>query len=260
MIAPSEPEHALKKMRSSAPEPAVETQPSNNFSFWDSSTDPTTGITTMQGMNSDQMPVLLTAEVVSHVGIPPQQLILLDESVPVFPTSYNAKMMIIDEAARKALRRMQHRQLAGAFDFYAGAVEILLARRQTLARMIAEVCNLVVHRVRRRELLMVWNLFVDTVRETHNRRGTVRKAQRRMQHRQLADAFDFYAKAVEVLVAQRKTCNPPAGSQIQTAIHTCCRMVLQTVLLFVLVALVVDLLHTLSTYKHAYPRRLALVV
>jgi hypothetical protein len=37
-------------------------------------------------------------------------------------------------------------------------------------------------------------------------------------------------------------------------------MVLQTVLLFVLVALMLDLLHTLSTYKHAYPSSLAVVV
>jgi hypothetical protein len=110
------------------------------------------------------------------------------------------------------------------------------------------------------QLLMAWNLFVDTVREMQNSRGTVRKALSRTQHRQLAGAFDFYAKAVEELVAQRKTCNPPAVAQIQTEIHTCCRMVLQTVLLSVLVALVVDLLHTLSTHKHAYPRRLALVV
>jgi hypothetical protein len=108
--------------------------------------------------------------------------------------------------------------------------------------------------------VMAWNLFVDTVCQTQNSRGTVRKAMSRTQHRQLAGAFDFYAKAVEALVAKRKTCNPPAGSQIQTAIHTCCRMVLQTVLLFVLVSLVVDLLHTLSTHKHAYPCRLALVV
>ena len=180
--------------------------------------------------------------------------------VPVFPTSYNAKTMMMDETVRKVMSRMQHRQLAGAFDCYAGQVEMLVELWQTLARMMAKVCKWVVHQMWRHQLLMAWNLFVDTVRETQNSRRTVGNAQRRMQHRQLEDAFDFYAKAVEVLVAQRKTCNPPAGSQIQTAIHTCCRMVLQTVLLFVLVALVVDLLHTLSTYKHAYPRRLALVV
>ncbi len=90
---PSELELALKKRRSSAPEPAVKTQPYEDLSFWDSSTDPITQITTMQGLNSDQMQVLLTAEFVNHVEIPPQQLIPLDVWVPVFPTSYNAKMM-----------------------------------------------------------------------------------------------------------------------------------------------------------------------
>ncbi len=148
---------------------------------------------------------------------PPQQLMPLDGWVPMFPTSYNANTVIMDETVRQALSRM-------------------------------------------RQLLMAWNVFVDTVRETQHSRKTVNKALSRTQHGQLAWAFHCYAEAVEVLVAQPKTCNPPAIVKIQKAIQTCCRMVLQTVLLFVLVALVVDLLHTLSTYKHAYPRRLALVV
>ncbi len=58
---PSEPEPAFKKRWSSAPEPAVETQPPEYLSFW--STDPKTQITTMQGLH-DKKPVRLTAEIV----------------------------------------------------------------------------------------------------------------------------------------------------------------------------------------------------
>ncbi len=68
-----------------------------------------------------------------------------------------------------------------------------------------EICKRVVHRMLRHQLLMAWNVSVDTVREKQHSRETVRKVLGRMQHRQLAGAFDGYAGAVEMLVAQRKT-------------------------------------------------------
>jgi hypothetical protein len=68
-----------------------------------------------------------------------------------------------------------------------------------------EMCKRVVQRMLRHQLLMAWNLFVDTVRETQHNRETVRKVLSRMQHRQLAGVLDWYAGAVEMLVAQRKT-------------------------------------------------------
>ena len=121
--------------------------------------------------------------------------------VPVFPTSYNAKTMMMDETVRQVMSRMQHRQLAGAFDCYAGPVEMLVELWQTLARMMAKVCKWVVHQMWRHQLLMAWNLFVDTVRETQHSRETVRMAMSRTQHSQLAGAFHCYAEAVEMLVA-----------------------------------------------------------
>jgi hypothetical protein len=66
------------------------------------------------------------------------------------------------------------------------------------------MCKRVVQRMLRHQLLMAWNMFVDTVRGTQHNRETVRKVLLRMQHRQLAGAFDCYAGAVDTLVAQRE--------------------------------------------------------
>ena len=126
--------------------------------------------------------------------------------------------------------------------------------RAEAERRIEMFKRLVLQRMLRHEL-MAWNMLVHAVREPQHNRETVRKALSRMQHRQLAGAFDCYAGAVEMLVAQRKTCKTPAGAKMPTVKHTCCRMVLQAVLLCFLMVFLVDLLHTLSTYKHAYPRR-----
>ena len=56
----------------------------------------------------------------------------------------------------------------------------------------------------RHQLLMAWNMFVDTVQETQHNRETVRKVLLRMQSCQLAGAFERYAGAVDTLVAQRQ--------------------------------------------------------
>jgi hypothetical protein len=72
---------------------------------------------------------------------------------------------------------------------------------ETEAKRRLEMCKRV---VLRHQLLMAWNMFVDTVRETRHNRETVRKVLSRMQHRQLAGAFDCYAGAVEMLVVQRR--------------------------------------------------------
>jgi septal ring factor EnvC (AmiA/AmiB activator) len=67
-----------------------------------------------------------------------------------------------------------------------------------------EMCKRVVRRMLHK-LLMAWNMLVDTVRETQHNRETVRKVLSRMKHRQLAGAFDCYARAVNMLVAQLKS-------------------------------------------------------
>jgi hypothetical protein len=67
-----------------------------------------------------------------------------------------------------------------------------------------EMCKRVVHQMLRHQLLMAWSMFVATVRETQHNRETVRKVLSRLQHRQLAQAFDCYAGAVDWLVVQRE--------------------------------------------------------
>jgi len=80
----------------------------------------------------------------------------------------------------------------------------------------------VVQRMLRHQLLMAWNMFVDTVRETQHNRKTVRKVLLRMRHRTLAGAFDCYAGAVAKLVRQRemvaKTMAPIVRRWMQVAI------------------------------------------
>ena len=66
------------------------------------------------------------------------------------------------------------------------------------------MCKRVVQRMLRHQLLMAWNMFVDTLREMQHNRETVRRVLLRMQYRQLAGAFDCYAGAVDKLVAQRE--------------------------------------------------------
>jgi hypothetical protein len=61
-----------------------------------------------------------------------------------------------------------------------------------------EMCKL------RRQLLMAWNMFVDAVMETQHNRETVCKVLCRIKHREVAQAFDCYARAVDTLVAQRE--------------------------------------------------------
>jgi hypothetical protein len=142
------------------------------------------------------------------------------------------------ETVRKVLSRMTHRRLAQAFDCYAGAVHTVLAQRkacvkdllqvrtqealelakqqleasalqkqsmmETEAKRRIEMCKRVVQHMLKHQLLMAWNMFVDTVRETQHNRETVSKVLSRMQHRQLAQAFDCYVRAVEALVVQRR--------------------------------------------------------
>ena len=56
----------------------------------------------------------------------------------------------------------------------------------------------------RRQLLIAWNMFVDSVRETQHNRETVRKVMSRIMHRTLAGAFDCYAGAVQSVLTQRE--------------------------------------------------------
>jgi len=74
-----------------------------------------------------------------------------------------------------------------------------------------EMCKRVVQRMLKHQLLMAWNMFVDTVRQTQHNRLTVRKMLSRMTHRQLARVWDCFAGAVDILVAQRERVSRTVG-------------------------------------------------
>jgi hypothetical protein len=109
--------------------------------------------------------------------------------------------------ALRVLQRLRRRELVEGFELWRDSLvaeklakqqlEEAARERQSMAEAEAErrieMCKRVVQRMLRHQLLMAWNLFVDTVRETQHNRETVRKVLSRMQHRQLAGAFDCYA-------------------------------------------------------------------
>ena len=80
--------------------------------------------------------------------------------------------------------------------------------KQTMAEAEAErrieMCKRVVQRMLRHQLLMAWNMFVETVIETRHNRETVRKVLSRMQHRQLAQVSATF------LTTDRSS-EPPVG-------------------------------------------------
>jgi len=80
--------------------------------------------------------------------------------------------------------------------------------KQSLAELEAErriqMCKRVVQRMLRHQLLVAWNMFVDTVIEMQHNRKTMRKVLSRTTHRTLAGAFDCYAGAVQTVLAQRE--------------------------------------------------------
>jgi hypothetical protein len=82
------------------------------------------------------------------------------------------------------------------------------AVREMQSRAEAErrigMCKRVVQRMLRHQLLMAWNMFVNTVMDTQHKRKTVCKVLCRIKHRQAAQAFDCYARAVDTLVARRE--------------------------------------------------------
>ena len=79
------------------------------------------------------------------------------------------------------------------------------------------MCKQVVQRTLRNQLLMAWNMFVDTVRVAQRNRKTVSKVLSRLRHRQLVQAFDGYAAAVDTLVVQRQLKN--AREELEQRLH-----------------------------------------
>jgi hypothetical protein len=67
-----------------------------------------------------------------------------------------------------------------------------------------EMCKRVVQRMLRHQLLMAWNMFVHSVKDTQRNHETIHKVLSRMTHRLLAGVFECYAGAVQALVAQRE--------------------------------------------------------
>ena len=88
-----------------------------------------------------------------------------------------------------------------------GKEESLKELKQNIAEAEAKrrikACKRIVQRLLSHQLLMAWNMFVDTVRKMHHNRETMRKVLSLMQIRLLACAFDCYARAVNNVLAQR---------------------------------------------------------
>jgi hypothetical protein len=82
------------------------------------------------------------------------------------------------------------------------------------------MCKRVVQRMLRHQLLKVWNMFLDTVREMQNNRETVRKVLSRIKHRQLAYAFDCYVGAVDTAVVLREKLAKTTAVNTHTETHT----------------------------------------
>jgi hypothetical protein len=74
-----------------------------------------------------------------------------------------------------------------------------------------EMCKRVVQRMLKHQLLMAWNMFVDTVRQTQHNRSTVRKMLSRLTHLHLARVWNCFAGAVDILVAQRERVSRTVG-------------------------------------------------
>ena len=97
---------------------------------------------------------------------------------------------------RMVVQRMQQWQAHKAFQTWCDEASKISRNRRVLSKML--------HRMVKRLLLLVWSMFVDTVREMQHNRESVRRALLRMKQSQLAGAFDCYAGAVNTLVAQRE--------------------------------------------------------
>ena len=67
-----------------------------------------------------------------------------------------------------------------------------------------EICKRVVQRMLWHQLSMAWNEFVHCVQTSRAKKATVLRVLGRMQHRQLAGAFDSYAGAVQSVATHRE--------------------------------------------------------
>jgi hypothetical protein len=106
---------------------------------------------------------------------------------------------IIIAGLEKAVEEMRLEQA-----LHSKAARTLQSRAEAEAERRIEMCKRVVQRMLRHQLLMAWNMFVDTVRKTQHNRETVRKVLSRIMHRTLAGAFDCYDGAVQTVLAQRE--------------------------------------------------------
>ena len=131
----------------------------------------------------------------------------------------NCQVAVLSSRAEGADLGKTHPGLKRAMEAWTEYLEILQGERAPEAQELAkqqleeakkvkqsrveaerriEMCKL------RRQLLMAWNMFVDAVMETQHNRETVCKVLCRIKHREVAQAFDCYARAVDTLVAQRE--------------------------------------------------------
>jgi hypothetical protein len=121
------------------------------------------------------------------------------------------------EAMKKASEALlSSRRLSEAWERWEAYLEDVLQERAQEAQELSkqfmveaeerhiEMYKRVVQRMLRHQLLIAWNMFVDTVTETAHNRKTVGKVLSRMAQRQLAHALKRYAGVVQTVLVQRE--------------------------------------------------------
>ena len=100
------------------------------------------------------------------------------------------------EQARRIVKRMQHSQLAGAFDTYSERVAETKRKR--------ELCKQVVLRMQHRALAGAFDMFSRTVEHLQAHRQLVEKAMRRWRSPAMATAMWAWVEHMEVVDQERK--------------------------------------------------------
>lgn len=87
---------------------------------------------------------------------------------------------------RMVVRRIHQCQAQKAVQTWCTAASEISRNRRVLSKTL--------HRMLKRLLLMAWNMFVNTVRETQHTRETVRRVLLRISHRVLVEGFDRWVE------------------------------------------------------------------
>ena len=114
-----------------------------------------------------------------------------------------AKIQDQDEQNEELLQRLKEIETEQAQERTRSRNAVQTSAREEKERQ-QRLCEMVCRRSMRHQLSMSWNEFVNSVQTSKVSTATARQLVVRMQHRQLAGAFDCYAGHVQGVVSQRK--------------------------------------------------------